>query len=52
MRSYNLMVTRLSEMIERVYEAELTTQKEALSVIKLNSRHSSCRLIRTIYITH
>lgn len=30
MRSYNLMVTRLSEMIERVYEAELTTQKEAL----------------------
>jgi two-component system, sensor histidine kinase YesM len=30
MHSYNLMVSRLSEMIERVYEAELTTQKEAL----------------------
>lgn len=32
MRSYNLMVTRLSEMIERVYEAELTTQKAALEL--------------------
>ncbi|MDF2934912.1 MAG: integral rane sensor signal transduction histidine kinase [Paenibacillaceae bacterium] len=32
MRSYNLMVTRLSQMIERVYEAELTTQKAALEL--------------------
>lgn len=32
MRSYNLMVTRLSEMIERVYEAELSTQKAALEL--------------------
>lgn len=32
MRSYNLMVTRLSNMIERVYEAELTTQKAALEL--------------------
>ncbi|MDF2924452.1 MAG: integral rane sensor signal transduction histidine kinase [Paenibacillaceae bacterium] len=31
-RSYNVMVTRLSEMIERVYEAELTTQKAALEL--------------------
>lgn len=32
MRSYNVMVTRLSEMIERVYEAELSTQKAALEL--------------------
>ena len=32
MRSYNLMVSRLSQMIERVYEAELTTQKAALEL--------------------
>ncbi|WP_159887658.1 cache domain-containing sensor histidine kinase [Paenibacillus puerhi] len=30
--SYNLMVTRLSEMIERVYEAELAQQKHALEL--------------------
>ncbi|MFD2612290.1 cache domain-containing sensor histidine kinase [Paenibacillus gansuensis] len=32
MRSYNLMVTRLSQMIERVYEAELVNQKAALAL--------------------
>jgi two-component system sensor histidine kinase YesM len=30
--SYNLMVTRLSDMIERVYEAELEQQKNALEL--------------------
>ncbi|CAG7622197.1 sensor histidine kinase [Paenibacillus allorhizosphaerae] len=30
--SYNLMVTRLSEMIEKVYEAELQQQKNALEL--------------------
>ncbi|WP_346010345.1 histidine kinase [Paenibacillus sp. SYP-B3998] len=30
--SYNLMVTRLSDMIERVYEAELDQQKNALEL--------------------
>ncbi|KRF02394.1 histidine kinase [Paenibacillus sp. Soil766] len=30
--SYNLMVTRLSDMIERVYEAELAQQKNALEL--------------------
>ncbi|MZQ82801.1 HAMP domain-containing protein [Paenibacillus sp. 5J-6] len=30
--SYNLMVTRLSDMIERVYEAELNQQKNALEL--------------------
>lgn len=31
-QSYNLMVKRLSEMIEKVYEAELSTQKSALEL--------------------
>jgi two-component system sensor histidine kinase YesM len=30
--SYNLMVSRLSEMIEKVYEAELTNQKSTLEL--------------------
>jgi len=32
MHSYNLMVTRLSEMIERVYEAELSSRQSALEL--------------------
>ncbi|MNI16172.1 Sensor histidine kinase YehU [compost metagenome] len=32
MHSYNLMVTRLQEMIERVYEAELSSQKTAIEL--------------------
>ncbi|TVY06742.1 cache domain-containing sensor histidine kinase [Paenibacillus cremeus] len=34
MHSYNLMVTRLSEMIEKVYEAELQQQKNAIELGK------------------
>lgn len=33
--SYNLMVSRLSEMIERVYEAELENQKSALAINRI-----------------
>lgn len=32
MHSYNLMVTRLSDMIKRVYEAELSSQRAALDL--------------------
>lgn len=40
--SYNLMVTRLREMIQRVYEAELTTSRAALELREtLLERHKA-----------
>ncbi|CAH0118165.1 hypothetical protein PAE9249_00631 [Paenibacillus sp. CECT 9249] len=41
-RSYNLMVTRLSEMIERVYEAELDSKRSQLEVQRIElERHKA-----------
>lgn len=45
MSRYNLMVTRLSELVDKVYQAELSDQKSQMERQRQNCNLCSCRLI-------